>query len=85
MRPLSAKMESTSEVSDRVPGSPLYSGITEIIISGNALEATELDAIYGEIPDITPVSGYIYVAGNPGLTGDTPSTATSKYWNVIDS
>lgn len=44
-------------------------------IGNNALSAAALNQFY---TDLAPGNGHIFVGGNPGVSGDTPSIATAK-------
>ena len=51
-------------------------------VSSNLLDAAALDQFY---TDLSSGSGALYVAGNPGITSDTPTIATAKGYTVYGS
>jgi hypothetical protein len=51
-------------------------------LSSNSLNAAALDQFY---TDLTAGTGALYVAGNPGITSDTPTIATAKGYTVYGS
>ena len=66
----------------RVAGLRL-SGALAGIFSQNQLSAQALNLIYADLA--ATAGGSLYVAANPGVTGDTPSIATSKGYAVYGS
>jgi Leucine-rich repeat (LRR) protein len=57
-----------------------YSGAAAIAAQNCALNAAALDQMYSDLANGT---GFIWVVGNPGVSGDTPSIANSKGYVVI--
>lgn len=53
-------------------------------VSGHQLDASALDQLYTDLGDATNYSGTnaLKVRGNPGVGGDSPSTATGKNYTV---
>lgn len=56
------------------------SGMFGCNLSYNLLDATVLNAFYTALGQVS--SGTLFVSGNPGSTGDTPSIATAKGYTV---
>lgn len=51
------------------------------VIKNSYLTAAALNAVYTALPSVSGKT--IWVTGNPGVTGDDPSIATSKGWTVV--
>ena len=57
-----------------------FSGMFGCNLSYNLLDSAALNAFYTALGQVS--SGTLFVNGNPGSTGDTPSIATSKGYTV---
>lgn len=69
-------------VSVRAAGAAI-SGAAGANLSANQLNASALNALYEDLASVS--SGSIYVAGNPGVSADSPSIAVAKGYTVYGS
>ena len=56
------------------------SGVVGMNVSSNNLGAQALNTLYTDLAAVQ--SGVIYVSGNPGVSGDSPTIATAKGYTV---